>query len=119
MNMPTNTKPWLQGAFVGAVALTVVGFSWGGWVTGGTSAKNTEAASRQAVVAAFAPICVERFRSQSDAAVRTAELVKTGSWERRSIIEKSGYATMPGSTGADSDVASACAEILSTPAVPK
>jgi hypothetical protein len=33
--MPTNTKPWIQGAAVGALALAIVGFSWGGRVTGG------------------------------------------------------------------------------------
>jgi hypothetical protein len=116
---PTNTKPWIQGAAIGAIALAIVGFSWGGWVTGGTAAKNVAAASHDAVVAALAPICVERFRGQSDAVVRTADLAKISTWERGSIIEKSGYATMPGSKTADSDVARACAEILATPAVPK
>jgi alpha/beta superfamily hydrolase len=119
MNMPTNTKPWIQGAVVGAIALAIAGFSWGGWVTGGAAARNSAAASHDAVVAALAPICVERFRGQSDAVVRTADLAKTSTWERGSIIEKSGYATMPGSKTADSDVARACAEMLATPAVPK
>jgi alpha/beta superfamily hydrolase len=119
MNMPTNTKPWLQGAFVGAVVLAIVGFSWGGWVTGGTATRNAAAASHDAVVAALAPICVERFREQADAVVKTDALVKTSSWERGNMVEKSGYATMPGSKMADSDVARACAELLATPAVPK
>jgi len=119
MNVPANTKPWIQGAVAGAIALAIVGFSWGGWVTGDTSAKNSAVASHDAVVAALAPICVDRFRGQSDATIRTADLVKASGWERGSIIEKSGYATMPGSTMADSDVARACAEILATPGVPK
>lgn len=115
MKMPANTKPWLQGALFGAIALAVVGFSWGGWVTGGTSARNSATASHRAVVMALAPICVERFRSQDDAVLRTADLVGASTWERRAVIEKSGYASMPGSIGANSDVASACAEILATP----
>ena len=119
MNMPTNTKPWIQGAVVGAIAVAIVGFGWGGWVTGGTAAKNSASASHDAVVAALAPICVERFLGQSDAVVRTADLAKTSSWERGAMIEKSGYATMPGSKTADSDVARACATILATPVVPK
>ena len=119
MNMPANTKPWIQGAVVGAIALAIIGFSWGGWVTGGTAAKDSVAASHTAVVAALAPICVERFRGESDAAGRTAALIKTNSWEREAMIQKSGFATMPGSTTADSDVAGACAEILVTPEVPK
>jgi hypothetical protein len=27
MNMPANTKPWIQGAVVGATALAIIGFS--------------------------------------------------------------------------------------------
>ena len=119
MNMPTNTKPWIQGAAVGAIALAIVGFSWGGWVTGGTAAKTAATTSHDAVVAALAPICVERFRAQPDAIVKTADLVKTSSWERGNMVEKSGFATMPGSKTTDSDVARACAEILATPAVSK
>ena len=119
MNMPTNTKPWIQGAVVGAIVLAIVGFSWGGWVTGGTAARNSAAASHDAVVAALAPICVERFRAQPDAVMKADALVKSSGWERGNMIEKSGYATMPGSTTADSDVARACAEILAMAAVPK
>jgi hypothetical protein len=119
MNMPTNAKPWIQGAVVGAIAAAVIGFSWGGWVTGGTATKNSVAASHDAVVAALAPICVERFRAQPDALVKADALVKTSTWERGDMIAKSGFATMPGSKTADSDVARACAEILATAGPPK
>jgi hypothetical protein len=119
MQMPTNTKPWIQGAVAGAAALAIVGFTWGGWVTDGTAVKTSASASHDAVVAALAPICVEQFRAQTDSIVRTADLVKTSSWERGSVIEKGGFATMPGSKLADSDVARACAERLATPAVAK
>jgi hypothetical protein len=116
MNMPANTKPWIQGAVVGAIALAVVGFTWGGWVTGGTAAKNAGVASRDAVVAALTPICVERFRTQPDAVVKTDALMKGSTWDRGNIVEQSGYATMPGSKTADSDVARACAAVLTAPA---
>lgn len=39
MNTPAWLKPGLDGVAVGAVAFAVVGFSWGGWVTGGTAKK--------------------------------------------------------------------------------
>ncbi|WIM10163.1 MAG: hypothetical protein OJF58_001117 [Enhydrobacter sp.] len=29
MNMPANTKPWIQGGIVGAIALAISGFGWG------------------------------------------------------------------------------------------
>ena len=115
MNMPVNTKPWIQGAIVGGVAAMIVGFSWGGWVTGGSSDKHAASAARDATVAALAPICVDRFRAQGDATTKLVELTKASSWERGNLVEKSGFAMMPGSKTADTDVARACAEILATP----
>jgi len=112
MNFPINTKPWIQGAVVGAVAATIIGFSWGGWVTGGSSDKRAAVAAHDATVVALASICADRFRAQADAPVKLAELTKTSSWERGNVIEKSGFALMPGSKTADSDVARACAESL-------
>jgi hypothetical protein len=119
MNIPTNTKPWIQGAVVGAVAAAIVGFSWGGWVTGGSSDKRAAVAAHDASVAALASICAERFRAQGDAAVKLVELGKTSTWDRGGFIERSGFAIMPGSKTADSDVARACAESLSTSTTPK
>ena len=68
---------------------------------------------------ALAPICVDRFKGQADAAAKTAELSKASTWDRGNVIAKSGFATMPGAKDADSDVARACAEILANPPTPK
>ena len=38
---------------------------------------------------------------------------------RGNVVAKSGYATMPGSKDADSDVARACGEMLANPPTPK
>ena len=119
MKFPTNTKPLAWGAVGGAVACMIVGFSWGGWVTGSTARQDAATAARDAVVVALAPICAERFRAQGDAPARIAELAKASSWEQGNVIEKSGYALMPGSKTTDSDVARACAEMLATPPTPK
>lgn len=115
MKLPATATPFLWGAAAGAVALAVLGFNWGGWVTGGTADKRVAAASHEAVVGVLAPICVSLFRAQGDAAAKLGELVKTSSWERGSVIERSGFAQMPGSNKPDSDVARACAETLSNP----
>jgi hypothetical protein len=40
------------------------------------------------------------------------EFNKVSSWNRRSVIEKGGWATMPGTDTPNSAVASACAERL-------
>ena len=37
MKLPAEVKPALWGVVGGAVAAIVIGFAWGGWVTGGTS----------------------------------------------------------------------------------
>jgi len=45
----------------GVVVLTlVVGFEWGGWVTGKTARSMAEAAGHDAVVARLAPMCVNQ-----------------------------------------------------------
>ena len=119
MNLPKDTKPMLWGAVGGAVICAVLGFTWGGWVTGSTARKDAATASHNAMVVALAPICAERFRAQGDGPAKIAELAKASSWERGSVVEKSGFALMPGEKTTDSDVARACAEILATPVTPK
>lgn len=115
MNLPSNTKPLIQGAIVGAIAATIVGFSWGGWVTGSTADKQVATATHDAKVTALASICVDRFRTQSDADNKLGELSKVNVWERARFIENTGFALMPGAKTADSDVARACAETLTNP----
>src|SRR5690242_5241121 len=119
MKMPVNTKPLIQGAVVGAVACAILGFTWGGWVTGSTARKDAAVSAHNATVVALAPFCAERFRAQGDATARMAELAKASSWERSSVVEKSGFATLPGSTTGDSDIARACVELLLAPVTPK
>jgi dienelactone hydrolase len=60
MNTPEWLKPGIYGAAVGAVALAIVGFSWGGWVTGGTAEKLASDQAKLEVVAALVPICLEQ-----------------------------------------------------------
>ncbi|UYN94225.1 MAG: hypothetical protein KIT25_19620 [Enhydrobacter sp.] len=112
MNVPKDTKPMIWGAVIGAALCAVIGFTWGGWVTGGTAQRTAYAAAHEATVTALAPLCAERFRAQDGATAKLAELAKTSTWDRRSAIEKSGFATVPGTTTGDSDLASACVEIL-------
>jgi hypothetical protein len=39
MAIPAQIKPAAWGAVGGAIAAMIIGFVWGGWVTGGTSEK--------------------------------------------------------------------------------
>ena len=103
----------LQGIAIGAVASMVIGFSWGGWVTGGTADKIADERANTAVLAALTPICVEKFLQNSDAKANLAVLQKISSnWEQGQYLEKGGWATQPGATSPDYRLARACAEKL-------
>ena len=102
----------LQGIAIGAVATLVVGFYWGGWVTGGAAKEMAQKSASTAVVTALAPICVDKFQRATDAPANLVELKKINSWQQGSFVEKAGWATMPGTTSPDSAVAQACAELL-------
>ena len=112
MKMPIETKPALWGAVGGAIFLAIVGFSWGGWVTGGSSAQAAKHSAETAVVAALAPICATQFRGEADAAGKLAELKALGSYERSDFVVKGGWATMPGSQAPVNGVAASCVDIL-------
>ena len=106
-------RPALWGAAAGAIALAIVGFSWGGWVTGGTAETLAKKSAATAVVAALTPICVEKFQQAAGASANLAEMKKaTYSSDQSKFVEKGGWATMPGSTEPNSAVAAACAESL-------
>jgi len=76
----------------------VVGFSWGGWMTGRTADKIAAERADTAVVTALTPICVEKFLQNSDA--------------KADFLQKGGWATQPGATSPDYHIARACAEKL-------
>ena len=103
----------LWGAAAGAIALAIVGFSWGGWMTGGAAETLATNRAATAVLVALTPICVDRFRQAADASANLAEMKKAAYvWEQSKFVEKGGWATMPGSTEPNSAVARACAESL-------
>ena len=102
----------VRDACVVAAAISVVGFSSFGWTLGSTAERMAKERAQTAVVGVLAPICVEKFQHQADAATKLVEFNRVSSWDRRSIIEKGRWATMPGSDTPNSAVASACAEQL-------
>jgi hypothetical protein len=110
-----SLKPGIWGAVIGAVAISVIGFSSFGWTLGSTAERVAKEQAQNAVVGVLTPICVEKFQHQADAATKMVEFKKVSSWDRRSIIEKGGWATMPGSDAPNSAVVSACAERLGEP----
>jgi len=112
MNTPEWLKPGLYGAAVGAVALAIVGFSWGGWVTGGTAEKMASEHARMEVVAALVPICIEQSSQDPQVAATLALLKDTSSYQRSDMLMEAGWATIPGSSDPNRQVASACMDKL-------
>ena len=112
MNIKSDLKPLLLGAAGGAVALAIVGFTWGGWVTQSTAQMNSKSMAASAVVTALAPICVSQFQLAADASAKQAELQKIDAWKQGSYVEQAGWATMPGSNAPDAAVAKACAGLI-------
>jgi hypothetical protein len=90
----------------------IVGFSWGGWVTGGTARQKAETMAQEAVVTRLAPICVVQSAQDPARTVKLVALREESTWQRGEYIGKQGWATMPGEREADSAVARACATLL-------
>lgn len=114
MKIPVETKPALWGIAGGAIAMAIVGFSWGGWVTGGKAETDATQRANAAVVVALAPVCVAKFQGAPEVAANLAALKKVDSWSQGDFVEKGGWATLPGSNPPDqvSAVAKACALLL-------
>ena len=110
--IPAGTKPFLLGAFVGALLLGYAGFNGMGWTLEGTAARNAKRQADTAVAAALAPVCAAQFRSAPDASERLAALEKIQRYSRGDELVKAGFATIPGSKEPNQNIASACAELL-------
>ena len=66
-----------------------------------------------AVVAVLTPICVEKFQQNSNAQANLAALREISTnWQQGQYVEKGGWATRPGATSSDYELARACAAKL-------
>ena len=111
--LPAETSPFLWGAAAGALALAVLGFTWGGWVSGSAAERMAAKRADAATVAALTPICVTQFQAGARAKASLAALKSANSWEQADYVRNGGWATMPGGKGEPSrEVAAACADAL-------
>src|SRR5690349_18462005 len=112
-HMSTNTLTrTFFGGVTGAVALAIIGFGWGGWVTSGTADAISKTRSEAAVVAALAPICVDQYQRSPSGAAQQAVLDEEGRGAVRRQVESGGWARMAGSNTARACVAQACADLI-------
>lgn len=100
------------------VIAVVVGFTWGGWVTGGTADQRAATAATEARAQLAATVCVERFAKGPDATAQLAALKSSDSWKRDTFIESGGWATLAGMDKPVSGAASLCVQQLMASAKP-
>jgi hypothetical protein len=94
------------------VATMVVGFTWGGWVTGGAAQERAEAASEQAVAQLAADICFSRYLAAPDARASLVALTEESSFRRSGVLEDGGWVTFAGRENPIDGAANLCARQL-------
>jgi hypothetical protein len=112
MNWKEKIKLLVWGAIGGAIVLAIIGFAWGGWVTGGTAQKTAKEMADKAVIDRLAPICVAQFQKDPNKEERLKELKKLDSWKRDDYVVEQGWATILGDKEPDSKIANECARRL-------
>ena len=99
-------------AAAGAVATIVVGFAWGGWVTGGGAKRMADTAAANSRDTLVAAVCVDRFQAGGDAQAQLVALKALQGYSRGSFIEKGGWAVMPDKGNVSRAATSLCADQL-------
>lgn len=108
MTAPDWLKPGLGGAVIGAVTMAIVGFSWGGWVTGGTARDQAAKLSQENLTAAMVPVCLDLARSDPQRGAKIETMREATRYRQRDALMEAGWATVPGAEGPDRDIAQAC-----------
>jgi len=113
MKIPAKTEPFLWGMGAGAIALAIIGFNWGGWVTGTTAMERSGARVELAKIEMLTTLCVAQFQKDPKVKASLTALMALDRWDQSDYVKKGGWATMPGSTAAPNhQVAEACAKTL-------
>ena len=100
-------------SWIASIILTmIIGFAWGGWVTGATARKMAEVVAEDAVVERLASICVAQFNQDPGKDQKLIALGETGSSQRRSYVQDQGWATMPDEERPVRQVADECVRLL-------
>jgi hypothetical protein len=122
------SKTVLFWACAGSVVVaTIVGFSWGGWTTGGSAQEMAEESAAQARQELAAVVCVDRFMAAPDAGVQLTALQEiTTPRAQGKFVEDGGWAIIVPASGPpdykaradDRKAAGLCAEELAKREMP-
>ena len=112
MRMNDRLNGFIWGIAVGAGAAVIAELSMGWIVSSSKASVMANERAQTALVAAMAPICVDRFQNADGYALKLAALKEIQApWQRRDYVAKGNWANV----GKESNyaVADACAEALS------
>lgn len=114
IEIPAGTKPAIWGGIIGAVLITIIGFSTGTVVSGGTAQEMANASGKEAAISAMAPVCVAQFKmlSPNNQTAELTALKAESSYKRDDFVIAKGWATMPGSDEPNNEIAQRCASLL-------
>ena len=89
-------KSFFWNAIVGAILISIVGFSWLGWVLESTAQLEAKQSAEKSVNDRLAKICVYQFGKDPEKDLKLKELKGKSSWNRVDYLKNQGWATMPG-----------------------
>ena len=108
---PTKTV-WFWSTSAAIVLTVIVGFTWGGWVTGGSAQERADEAAEQAVAELAADICFKRYLASPDVRVNLTALNEESSYRRSGVIEDGGWVTLADREDPIDGAAGLCAKRL-------
>lgn len=108
MTFPEWTKPSIYGALGGAIAITVIGFAWGGWTTSSKAQTMAQDFATGEVTLAMVPVCLDLSAADPERTDKLAILQDLSGFGRRNAMMETGWATRPGSDAPDRRLADAC-----------
>ena len=108
---PSKTL-WFWSVAGAAVLTMIVGFTAGGWTTGGSAMEMAKNSARDARAELVANLCVEKFVSAPDASQTLAKLKETSSYQRDSFITDGGWTKLSGMKKDAPGAADLCADKL-------
>ena len=108
MTFPEWTKPGAYGAMVGAIAVTILGFTWGGWTTSGGAQAMADSSAAEQVTLAMVPVCLDLSEADTERAAKLVILQEASSFQRRDAMMETGWATLPGTDAPSRELANAC-----------
>jgi hypothetical protein len=112
MKFPIWIKPGIYGAVVGAGAVMIFGFNWGGWVTGGDAEDMAIKFAGQEVTRVMVPVCMDLSASDPEQAAKLSTLRGVTSYSRQKNFMETGWATLPGTEEPNRFLAAACIKEL-------